>query len=60
MYMIFISLPSFQLLAYLKRMPQRLFNFQHSNVKLTSVHDMGAIHVVIETLRYTVSVYGYG
>ena len=41
-------------------MLRRLFNFQHSNVKLTSVHDMGAIHVVIETLRYTVSVYGYG
>ena len=58
--MFFISLPSFQLLAYLKRMLRRLFNFQHSNVKLTSVHDMGAIHVVIETLRYTVSVYGYG
>ena len=51
LYMFFISFPSFQLVDYLERLPQRLFNFQHSNVKFTSVHDMGAIHVAIETLK---------
>ena len=60
MYMFFLSFPSFQLLDYLERMPWRLFNLQCSNVKFTSVHDMGDIRVVIETLRYTISVYGYG
>ena len=36
------------------------FNLQCSNVKFPSVHDMGDIRVVIETLRYTISVSRYG